>query len=233
MEVALQAEGATFAAAVDAMPPLPRTEADDAPAAAEVAAAAENAADEGTSDNAAGDQGDDDMGDDLDNDEELAIMVQREIQKLKKLQRGEDCEEHNVDQYLSNEDDNNAALASSTASANPPQPGPSPKRPRLENSTPSTIESALVKRRQQARDDVEALKAQLEAAQSKETSIMNAMEGMEECVLCQNEAKAVTMTPCGHSTICNHCAYTENKCPICLEPIDPVDPIEEDGAVAV
>ena len=270
MEVALQADGADFAAAVDALPPLPDTEvpvADAASADADVAAAAarhdygdnedhnHHFADDDDGDNYDNDDGDNnevataEVSDDDDdeahddeeepdgNDEELSLMIKREIQKLKKLERGEDCEEQDVEQYLGHNDDNNAeaALAASTAAANPPQPGPSPKRPRLENADPPTDsnERALVKRRQQARDDVEALKAQLQAAQAKEMSVMNAMEGMDECVLCQNEAKTVTMTPCGHSAICNHCAYNENKCPICLEPIDPVDPIEEDGAVAV
>lgn len=271
MEVALQADGADFAAAVDALPPLPDTEeavADAAAAVADAAVAVAKAAatnrdddDEGHDDDdhdhdfadADGDEvapgevsgGDDEgsnddvgEGEDEGNDEEFSLMIQREIQKLKRLERGEDCEEHGVEQYLGdgdNDDNVEAALAASTAAANPPHPGPSPKRPRLESAGPpaSPNERAMVKRRQQARDDVEALKAQLQAAQSKEMSVMNAMEGMEECVLCQNEAKAVTMTPCGHSAICIHCAYNENKCPICLEPIDPVDPIEEDGAVAV
>ena len=117
--------------------------------------------------------------------------------------------------------DDDDPLAASTAAANPPQPGPSPKRRRRARKCAApTTESELVSRRQQARDAVDALKAELRSAAAKEISIMTAMEGMDECVLCQNEAKSITMTPCGHAAICDACAYTENTCPICLEPID-------------
>ena len=149
-------------------------------------------------------------------DPELNEMIAKEIERIKKRDR-DDNEDHGVEDYLGGDDDDDGAAAVNTSL-------PGPKRGRKGAPPPSTPSEPFL-RRQQARDAVDALKAELGAAVSKEISLMAAMEGMTECILCQNEPKAVAMVPCGHLAICSYCKFTENKCPICLEPI-------EDRAVA-
>ena len=150
-----------------------------------------------------------------DEDPELNEMIAKEIERIKKRDRG-DSEDHGVEDYLGGDDDDDDGATAA--------PGPTPKRGRKGAPPPSTPSEPFL-RRQQARDAVDALKAELQAAVSKEISLMAAMEGMTECILCQDEPKAVAMVPCGHLAICSDCKFTENRCPICLEPI-------EDRAVA-
>lgn len=130
-------------------------------------------------------------------DPELAEMVRREVERIKRSQREGD-------------DGGNAT-----------------KRARQAPPAAATGGSALASQRKQAHQRAAQLETQLQYAREAETSLENALEGMTECVICQDETKSVSLVPCGHLALCDSCKGDDNKCPICLQII------EEERHVAV
>lgn len=42
-----------------------------------------------------------------------------------------------------------------------------------------------------------------------------------ECVICMDKPPAMVISVCGHLSLCDVCAFTQNKCPICRTPYNP------------
>jgi len=124
-------------------------------------------------------------------DPELAEMVRKEVQRIKRLQQGdEDCDA-----------------------------GSAPKRSRQEASSTAAV-SAIVAQRKQAHERAAQLGTELRAARAAELSLEQALQGMASCVKCQVEPKTVSLAPCGHLVYCDSCSSGENECPICLSSIE-------------
>lgn len=47
------------------------------------------------------------------------------------------------------------------------------------------------------------------------------MPSVSECVICMDKPRAMVISVCGHLSMCDVCAFTQNKCPICRTPYNP------------